>query len=107
MSGSNYCLFTHIQVSQETGNVVWYSSLSKNFAQFVVVHTVKGFYIVNERKIDVFLEFLCFLDDPMNVGNLFSGLSASSKSSLHIWKFMVHVLLNTSLKDFEHNLASM
>ena len=72
-----------------------------------MIHTVKAFGIVNEAEIDVFLEFLCFLYDPTNVGNLIAGSSAFSKYSLYIWKFLVHVLLKPSLKDFEHNLASM
>ena len=104
MSGSNCCFLSYTQVSQETGKVVWYSHLFKNFPQFVVIHTVKGFSGVNEA--DVFLEFPCFLYDPADVGNLISGSSAFSKSSLYIWKFSVHVLLKTSLKDFEHNISS-
>ena len=79
--------------------MVWYSHLLKNFPQFVVIHTVKGFSIVNEAEIDVFLELSCFFDDPVDVGNLISGSSASSKPSLYIWKFSVHVLLKPSLKD--------
>ena len=72
--------------------MVWYSHLLKNFPQFVVIHTVKGFGIVNKAEVDVFLVFSCFFDDPADVGNLISGSSAFSKSSLNIWKFMVHVL---------------
>ena len=72
-----------------------------------MIHTVKGFSVVNEAEVDVFLEFPCFLNDPMNVGNLISGSSAFSKSSLYIWKFSVHVMLKPSLKDFEHKLAGM
>ena len=75
--------------------------------QFVVICTVKGFSIVNEAEVDVFLEFPCFLYDPINVGNLIFGSSAFSKSSLYIWEFSVHILLKPSLKDFEHNLTSM
>ena len=102
MSSSNCCCFlTHIQVSQETGKVVWYSHLFKNFPRFVVIHTVKGFNVVNEVELDVFLQFRCFLHDPMNVGNLISGSSAFSPS-LYTWKLLVHVLLQPSLKDFEH-----
>ena len=82
-----------IQVSQEADKVVWYSHLLKNFPQFVVVHTVKGFNVVNEADVDVSLEFPCFFYDPTDVGNLISGSSAFSKSSLNIWKFSVHVLL--------------
>ena len=85
--------------------MVWYSHLFQNFLQFVVIHTVKGFSIVNEA--DIFLEFPCFFYDPVDVGNLISGSSAFSKSSLYIWKFSVHILLKSSLKDFEHYLASM
>ena len=89
------------------GKMVWYSHLFKNFSQFVVINTVKGFSIVNEAEVGVFLEFPCFLYDPMSVGNLISGSSAFSKPSLYLWKFSVHILLKPSLKDFEHNLASM
>ena len=77
--------------------MVWSSHLLKNFPQFVVIHTVKGFHIVNEAEVDVFLEFSCFFDDPVDVGNLISGSSAFSKSSLNIWKFSVHVLLKPGL----------
>ena len=98
---------TSTQVSQDTGKVVWYSHLSKNFPQFVVIYTVKGFSIVNETEIDVFLEFSCFFYDPMDVGNLISGSSAFPKSSLYIWNFSVHIQLKPSLKDFENNLPSM
>ena len=77
------------------------------FKNFVVIHTVKGFSIVSEAEVDIFMEFLCFLQDPMNVGNLISGSSAVSISSLYLWKFLVHVLLKPSLKEFEHNLASI
>ena len=84
--------------------MVWYSHLFKNFPQFVVVHTVKGFSVVN---VDFFLEFLCFLYDPMDVGNLISDSSAFSKPSLYIWKLLVHIPLKPCLKDFEHFLASM
>ena len=107
MSSSNCCFLTHIQVSQETGKVVWYSHLLKNFPQFVVVHTVKVFSIDNESEVDVFPGLPWFHHDPTNVGNLISGLSASLKSSLYLWKFSVHVLLKPSLKDFEHILVSM
>ena len=82
------------------------SYLFKNFPQFVVVHTVNGFSKVNETKVDVFLEFSCFFYDPMDVGNLISGSSAFSKSSLYIWKLSIHVLLKLSLKDFEHYLLA-
>ena len=86
--------------------MVWYSHLFKNFPQFVVIHTVKGFGVVNKAKVDVFLELSCFSDDPADVGNLISGSSAVSKSSLNIWKFMVHVLLKSGLENFEHFFAS-
>ena len=95
---------TCIQISQEAGQVVWYSHLLKNFPQFIVIHTVKGFGIVNKAEIDVFLELSCFFDDPVNVGNLNSGSSAFSKTSLNIWKFTVHVLLKPGLENFEHYL---
>ena len=110
---SNCCFLICIQVwptyllSQEAGKVVWYSHLFKNFPQFVVIYRVKGFSIVNEAEVDIFLEFSCFFYDPADVGNLISGSSAFSKSSLYIWKFSVHILLKPSLKDFEHDLASM
>ena len=93
MSSSNYCFLTCIQVSPEAGQVVWYSHLLKNFPQFTVIHTVKGFGIVNKAEADVFLELSCFFDDPADVGNLISGSSAFSKSSLNIWTLSVHVLL--------------
>ena len=92
MSSSNCCFLTCIQISQEAGQVVWYSHLWKNFPQFIVIHTVQGFGIVSKAEIDVFLELSCFFSDPAGVGNLISGSSAFSKSSLNIWKFMVHVL---------------
>ena len=107
MSGSNCCLLTCIQISQETGKVVSYYHLFKNFPQFVVIHTVKGFSIVNEAKEDVFLEFSFFFYNPTDIGNLISGSSAFSKSSLYIWKFLVHLLLKTSLKNFEHYFVSI
>ena len=87
--------------------MVWYSHLLKNFPQFVVIHTVKVFGVVNEAEVDVFLELSCFLHDPSDVGNLISGPSAFSKSSLNIWKFLVHVLLKPSLENFEHYFASL
>ena len=87
--------------------MVWYSHLLKNFPQFIVIHTVKGFSIVSDAEVDVFLELSCFLYDPMNVGSLISGSSAFSKSSLKIQKFLVHVLLKSSLENFEHYFASM
>ena len=84
--------------------MIWYSYLFQNFPQFLVIHTVKGFGIVNKAEIDVFLELSCFFDDPVDVGNLISGSSAFSKTSLNIWKFMVHVLLKPGLQNFEHYL---
>ena len=87
--------------------MVWYSRLLKNFPQFVVIHTVKGFRVVNEAEIDVFLERSCFFDDPTEVGNLISGSSAFSKSSLNIWKFTVHILLMLGLENFEHYFANV
>ena len=99
---SNCCFLTCIQITQKPGQVVWYSHLFKNFPQFVVIHTVKGFGVVNEAKVDVFLELSCFFDDPTDVGNLISGSSAFSKSSSNIWKFLLHVLLKHGLENFEH-----
>ena len=87
--------------------MVWYSHLFQNFPQFVVIHTVKGFGIVNKTKVDVFLELFCFFDDPMDIGNLISGSSALSKSSLNIWKFTAHILLKPGLENFEHYFASV
>ena len=86
--------------------MVWYSHLIKNFPQFVVIHTVKSFGKVNKAEVDVFPELSCFFIDPTDVGNLISGSSAFSKFSLNIWKFMVHVLLNPGLENFEHYFAS-
>ena len=96
MSSSNCCFLTYIQVSQETGQVVWYSHLLKNFPQFVVVHTVKGLGVVNKAEVDVFLELSCFFHDPADVGNLLSGSSVFSKTSLNIRKFTVHILLTVA-----------
>ena len=87
--------------------MVWYSNLFQNFPQFVVIHTVKDFGIVNNTKVDVFLELPCFFDGPTDVGNLISGSSAFSKSSSNIWKFSVHILLKPGLENFEHFFASM
>ena len=107
MSSSNCCFLTCIQISQEAGEVAWYSHLCQNCPQFVVTHTVKGFGIVNKAEIDVFVELSCFFSDPVDVGNLISGSSAFSKSSLNIWKFMVHVLLKPGLENFEHCFVSV
>ena len=87
--------------------MVWYSHLFQNFPQFVVIQTVKGFSVVTEAEVDVFMEFSYVFHDPTDVGNLISDSSAFSKFSLYIWNFSVHVLLMPRLKDFEHNLASM
>ena len=106
MSDSNCCFLTCIHISQEAGKVVWYSNLFQNFPQFVVIHTVKGVGIVNKAEVDVFLEF-CIFDDQVAVGNLISGSSAFTKSSLNIWNFTIHILLTPTLKDFEHNLTSL
>ena len=102
MSSSNCCFLTCIEVSQEAGQVVWYSHLLQNFPQFIVIHTVEGFGVVNKAEIDVFLELFCFFDDPVDIGNLISESSAFSKTSLDIWKFLVHVLLKPGLENFEH-----
>ena len=107
MSSSNCCILTHIQIPQEAGQVVWYSHLFQNFPQFIVIHAVKGFGIVNKAEIDVFLELSCFFDDPADVGNLISGSSAFSKSNLNIWKFPVHVLLKPGLENFKHHFTSL
>ena len=87
--------------------MVWYAHLFQNFPQLTVIHTVKGFGIVKKAEIDVFLELSCFFDDPADVGNLISGSSAFSKSSLNIWNFMAHVLLKPGLENFEHYFASV
>ena len=87
--------------------MVWYSHLFQNFPQFVVIHTVKGFGLVNKEEIDVFLELACFFDDPADVGNLMSGSPAFSKSNLNIWKFTLHILLKPVLENFEHYFTSM
>ena len=107
MPTSNCWFLTCIQVSREAGQVVWYSHLFQNSPQFIVIHTVKGFGIINKAEIDVSLELSCFFDDPADVGNLISGSSAFSKTSLNIWMFMVHVLLKPGLENFEHYFTSM
>ena len=104
---SNCCFLTCIQTSQEGGKVVWHSHLLKNFLQFVMIYTVKGFGIINKAEADVFLELSCFFYDLMDVGNLISGSSAFSKYSLNIWNFMVHVLLKPGLENLEFYFASM
>ena len=107
MSSSNCCFLTCIQVAQDECQVVWYSHLFQNFPQFIVIHTVKGFGIVNKAEIDVFTELPCFFNHPADVANLISGSSPFSKTSLDIWKFMVHVLLKPSLENFEHYFTSV
>ena len=107
MSYSNCCFLTCIQISKEASQVVWYSHLFQNFPQFIGIHTVKGFGIVNKAKIDVFLELSCFFDDLEDVGILISGSSAFSKTSLNIWKFTVHVLLKPGLENSEHYFTSV
>ena len=87
--------------------MVWYAHPFQNFPQFIVIHTVKGFDIVNKAEIDIFLEFSCFFDDPADVGNLISGSSAFSKTSLNIWKFTINVLLKPGLENFEHYFTSV
>ena len=101
------CFLTCIQISQEAGQVVWYAHPFQNFPQFLVIHTVKGFGIVKKAEIDVFLELSCFFHDPADIGNLISGSSAFSKTSLNIWKFTVHVLLKPGLENFERYFTSM
>ena len=105
MASSNYCFLTCIQISQEAGKVVWYSHLLKNFPQFVVVHTVKGFDIVN--KADIFLELSCFFNDPTDVGNLISGSSAFSKTSLNSGSSWFTYCWKSGLENFEQHFSSM
>ena len=106
MSSSNCCFLTCIQGSQEADKVVWYPHLSKNFLQLVVIHNQR-LSVVNGAEVDVLLEFSSFSDDPTDVGNLISGASAFSKSSLNIWKYSVHILLKPSLENFEHYFVSI
>ena len=98
---------TCIQISQEVGEVVWYSHLLKNFPQFTVIHTVKRFDAVNKVEVDIFLELSCFFDDLMDIGNLISASSAFSNSSMNTWKFIVDVLLKLGLENFDHYFASI
>ena len=109
MSSSNCCFLTCIQISQEAGQMSWYSHLLKNFPQFLVIHTVKIFGIVNKAEVDVFLELSCFFNEPTDVGNLISGSSAFSKSSLKLDSQFTWMpgLLMPGLKNFEHYFASM
>ena len=102
-----FYFLTCIQISQEAGQVVWYSHLFQNFPQFIVIHTVKGFGLVNKAEIDAFLELSSFFHDPVDVGDLIYGSSAFSKSSLKICKFMVNILLKSHLENFEHYFASL
>ena len=106
MSSPNFCFLTCIHVSQEAGQVIWYSHFFQNFPQFIVIHTVTGFGIVNKAEIDVSLELSCFFDDPADIGNLISGSSAFSKTSLNIWKFTVHVLLKPGLENLNITLLA-
>ena len=96
-----------MQVSQETVKMVWYSHLLKSFSQFIMIHTVKGFSVVDETEIDNFLEFPSFLYDPVSVGNLISDSSSFSKPDLDIWQFLVHIMLKPSMQDCMHDLTSM
>ena len=107
MFSSSCCFLTCVKISQEAGNVVWYSHLFTNFQQFVVIHTVKGFGILNKAKVDVFLERSHFFNDSVDIGNLISCSSAFSKTSLNIRKFTVHILLKPGLENFEHYFASV
>ena len=107
MSRSNCYFLTCIQISQEAGQVVWYSHLFQNLPQLIVIHTVKGFGIVDKAEIDVFLELACFFHDPAHVGNLISGSSAFSKTNLNIRKFTVHIFLKPGLENFEHYFTSV
>ena len=107
MLGSNCCFLTCAQVYQESGKMVWFSHLFKNFPQFIVIHTVKGFGVVNKAEVDVFLKFSCIFNDSSGVGNLISGSSALSKSSLNILKFTVYILLKPGLENFQHYFAIM
>ena len=107
MSSSNCCFLTCIQISQEAGKVVWYCHLFQNCLQFIVIHTVKGFGIVNKAEVDVFLELSCFFSDPTDIDDLISGSSAFSKSSLNTWNFTVHEPLKPSLENVQCYFASM
>ena len=106
MSSSNCCFLTCIQISQEAGQVDWYSHLFQHFPQFVVIHIIKDFGIVNKTEVDIFLELLLF-NNTADVGDLISGSTAFSKSNLNIWKFTVHILLKPGLENFEHYFASV
>ena len=107
MFSSNCCFLTCIQISQEVGQVVWYSHIFKNFPQFFVIHMVKVFGIVNKAEVNVSLDLSCFFNDPMDVGNLISDSFPFTESSFTIWKFTVHLLLKPGLENFEHYFISM
>ena len=107
MSSSTCWFLTCIQVYQEAGQVICYTHLFQNFPQFIVIHTVRAFGIVNKAEIDVFLELSCLFDDVSDVGNLISGSSAFSKTGLNNWKFTVHILLKPGLENFKHYFTSM
>ena len=107
MFSSNCCFLTFTQISQEAGQVVWYSCLFLNIPEFIMIHTINGLGIVNKTQADIFLELSCFFDDPTDVSNLISGSCAFSKTSLNIWKFIVHVLLKPCLENFKHYFTSM
>ena len=107
MSSSNCCFLSCIQMSQEAGQVVWYSHLFQNFPQLIVIHTVKGFGIVSKAEIHVFQELSCFFNDPEDVSNFISGSSVFSNISLNIWKFTVHVLLKPGLENFKQYFTSV
>ena len=107
MSSSNCCFLNCIQISQEANQVVWCSHVFKNFCSFFVIHTVKGFGVVNKGEVDVFLTLSCFFNFSTDVRNLMSGSSAFSKSSLNIWKFTFYLPLKPDLENFEHSLASV
>ena len=107
VSSSNCCFLTCIQISQERGQVVWYSHIFKNFLQFVVIHTVRSFGVFSNVEVGVFLELSCFFNDPTDVSKMISASSAFSKSSLNIWKLTVHVQLKPGLENLEHYFASV
>ena len=107
MSGSNCCILTCVQISQKAVQVIWYSHLFQKFPQFIVIHTVKDFGIVNNVEVDVFSGTLLLFNNSTNVGNLISGSSAFSKSGLNICKCTVHILLKPGLENFEHYFASL
>ena len=106
MSSSNCCVLTCIQISQEAGEIGWYSHLFKNFPHFVVIHTVKSFGVINETEVYVFLELSCFFYDSVDVGNSISGSSAFFKPRLNIWNVSIYVQLKRSLENFEHSLLA-